>query len=89
MLAFDRCASVIADPSGQLTALQQRVAQEYTRRDWVRRRTEHAADTPCTWARALSESVPLHGQVNLTAFAAGLTTPVLLAAGLRNSWVRR
>ena len=81
--------SVIADPSGQLRVLQQKVAQEYARREWVRRRTEHAAASVRTQAQALDELMPLHDQVSLTTFAAGLTTIVLLVAGLRNPTVRR
>lgn len=84
-----RTPSVLADPSGQLTALQQKVAPEYARREWVRRRTEHAVDGVRTWVRALDEAMALHDQVNLTTFAAGVTTLVLLVAGLRNPTVRR
>lgn len=34
--------SIIADPSGQLTEIQTVVAREYPRREWVRKRCEHA-----------------------------------------------
>src|SRR5690242_3626013 len=37
-----RSASIIADPSGQLTKHQAVVAKEYAKRRWVRARCEHA-----------------------------------------------
>ncbi len=40
-------------------------------------------------AHALDEATPLHDQVTATAFAAGVTTYVLLAAGLKNLTVRK
>jgi hypothetical protein len=84
-----RTSSVIADPSGQLTELQRAVALEHDRRHWVRRRCEHAADRVLAYARAIDETIALHDQASVTAFAAGLTTHVLLVAGLRNPTVRR
>jgi hypothetical protein len=84
-----RAPSVIVDPSGQLTALQAAVTREFARRDWVRRRCEHAADGVRRWARALDETAPLHDQVTVSVFAAGVTTDMLLVAALENPTVRR
>jgi hypothetical protein len=84
-----RTPSVIVDPSGELTALQNAVAPEYARPSWVRRRCKHAADAVRTWARALDRAMPLHDQVTVCVFAAGVTTHVLLVAGLHNPTVRR
>lgn len=84
-----RTPNVIADLSGELTAIQEQVAPEYARRVWVRRRCQHASDTARSWARAVNQAMPLHDQVNVTVFAAGVTTHVLLVAGLRNPTVRR
>ena len=84
-----RTRSVILDPSGQLTALQEVVSREYARRSWVRTRCERAADAARSAGRALHEAVPLHDQATMAVFAAGLTTFVLLAAGLKNPTVRK
>lgn len=80
-------ASVIADPTGRLTDLQRAVAREYAKREWVRRRCEHARDRILT-AFALRESDPFPTQVTAWLFPTGITTHLLLAAGLRNPTVR-
>lgn len=82
-------ASVIQDPSGQLTALQGAVAKDYAKRRWVYRRCEHARDKVLTGHSSMIESIPFHDQVVAWLFPAGVTTHVLLAAGLRNPTVRR
>jgi hypothetical protein len=84
-----RTRSIISDPSGALTALQDAVAREYAQRRWVRARCEQAADGVRNYARALDEAQPLHDQVSSCLFAAGVTTHVLLVAGLKNPTVRR
>jgi hypothetical protein len=84
-----RAPNVIADPSGELTTLQSEIAPRYPRREWVRRRCEHAAETARNYARALNQDMSLHDQVTVSAFAAGATTHVLLVAGLRNPTMRR
>ena len=82
-----RTPSVILDPSGHLTALQSAVAKAYTNRRWVRRRSERARDKVLSGYR-LDESSPFHDQVTAWLFPAGITTHVLLAAGLKNPTVR-
>jgi hypothetical protein len=84
-----RTPGVLLDPTGALTALQEAVGREFARRSWVRRRCEHAAGVVREWAGGLDETAPLHDQVTRTAFAAGVTTHVLLVAGLQNPTVRR
>jgi hypothetical protein len=84
-----RTPGVILDPTGALTTLQEVVSREYARRQWVRARCEHAASRVLGIAQSLAETAPLHDQVTSCAFAAGVTTHVLLAAGLRNLTVRR
>ena len=79
-----RTASIIADPSGQLTKLQERVARDYAKRRWVTKRCEHARDKILGNLRGLDEAAPFHDQVTGWLFAAGVTTHVLLVAGLRN-----
>ncbi|CAA9213150.1 MAG: hypothetical protein AVDCRST_MAG77-60 [uncultured Chloroflexi bacterium] len=84
-----RRPEIILDPSGWLTQLQAAVGPEFPKRHWVRRRCEHAADNSRSTARALNDAMPLHDQATVCAFAAGVTTHVLLVAGLENPTVRR
>ena len=80
--------SVILDPSGELTKLQVAVAKAYAKRDWVRRRCQHVQDK-ILHAYRLDETKPLCDRVNSWVFPVGITTHMLLVAGLRNPTVRR
>ncbi len=80
-------ASVIADPGGWLSELQQAVARNYAKRAWVRRRCEQARDKVLTGFR-LHESDPFPAQVTAWLFPTGVTTHILLVAGLKNPTVR-
>lgn len=84
-----RVPSVILDPSGQLASLQQTVGREFARLPWVRRRCEHARGNILKLLEGVQSELPLHDQVSACFFAAGVTTHVLLVAGLRNPTVRR
>jgi hypothetical protein len=84
-----RVPSVILDPTGQLAALHQTVAREFARLPWVRRRCEHARGNILKFLEGVRAERPLHDQVSACFFAAGVTTHVLLVAGLRNPTVRR
>lgn len=84
-----RTPGIISDPSGRLTRLQAVVSREYARRAWVRRRCEHAAEKVLRNLRSLGEVEAFPDQVLCWLFAAGVTTHVLLAAGLKNPTVRR
>lgn len=81
-------ASVILDPSGQLTALQAAVAKDYARRTWVTRRCKHARDKLLTGYR-LDAGGPFPDQVTAWLFPTGIATHLSLVAGLRNPTVRR
>jgi hypothetical protein len=83
-----RAPNVIAEPCGRLTALQAAVAGEYAQRRWVRARCRHAVAKIRANLQALREAEQFHDQVAAWLFAAGVTTHVLLAAGLRNPTVR-
>jgi hypothetical protein len=81
--------SIILDPSGNLTAIQSVVAQEYARRVWVRRRCEHARqqfEEALTW---LSPDSPVHDQVLAWLFPIFFTPPMVLVPDLRNPTHRR
>lgn len=84
-----RTASIIVDPSGRLTPLQAAVSKDYAKRRWVYKRCEHARDKILNNLRGLHESAPFHDQILPWLFATGVTTHVLLVAGLKNPTVRR
>lgn len=84
-----RTPNILADPSGRLTQLQRRVAVEYAKRIWVNRRCEQAREKVLHNLQTLETAVPWHDHVMAWLFAAGVTTHVLLVAGLRNPTVRR
>jgi hypothetical protein len=83
-----RTPSVIVDPSGKLSELQAAVSKDYAKPHWVRTRCEHARNHALRYVDSLSESAPFHDQVTSWLFAAGVTTHVLLTAGLKNPTVR-
>lgn len=83
-----RAPGVILDPSGRLTALQAAVATEYAQRRWVSRRCEDARDRILRNLRSLDAMAPFHHQVTAWLFGTGVTTHVLLVAGLKNPTVR-
>jgi hypothetical protein len=80
--------SIILDPSGELTALQTAVSSDYAKRQWVYRRCQHARDK-ILGGFAMNESDPFPDQVVAWLFPAGITTHLLLVAGLENPTVRR
>lgn len=81
--------SIIADPSGKLRAVQVDVANDYAKRGWVIRRCQHAAGKVIQNLSGLVESAPFHDQAMGWLFGAGVTTHILLAAGLKNTTVRK
>jgi hypothetical protein len=83
-----RTANILLDPSGQLTALRATVTRGYAKKHWVRRRCAQAGDKVLEHLRSINEVTPLHDQVIACLFGAGITTHVLLVAGLRNPTVR-
>lgn len=86
--AFHR-PGVLADPTGRLTAIQRTVARHFADRRWVLERCTHAENRVCGWITGMDERAPLPEQVTAWLFGTGVTTHVLLVAGLRNPTVRR
>lgn len=84
-----RTPGILLDPSGALTQLQAAVALNFARRKWVVRRCEHAQEKALACLRALDEPAPFPEQALKALFGTGLTTHVLLAAGLKNLTVRK
>lgn len=83
-----RTPSVVFDRDGWLTDLNAAVARGFARRRWVERRVDHAAERVRSNLRAMESAAPFHELVTAWLFAAGVTTHVLLVAGLRNPTVR-
>ncbi len=81
--------SIIVDPTGRLTALEAGVVQNYAKRKWVRTRCEGTREKILRNLDSFSEGDPFHTQVTAWLFGTGLTTHVLLVAGLRNPTVRK
>ena len=83
-----RTPSIIADPTGRLTPLQEAVGRDFAKRRWVRARAGHAMTRIRTGLDRLNASDPFPTQVLAWLFPTGVTTHVLLNAGLRNPTVR-
>ncbi len=81
-------ANILADPSGHLKALREAVGRDYAKRWWVRQRCANARDKVRGHLRPIRRQAPLHDLVTACLFGAGVTTHVLLTAGLRNPTVR-
>ncbi len=84
-----RGASIMLDPTGHLAELQAVVAEEYAKRKWVHKRCEHAKAKVLGHLRSLNEWELFHDQVTSWLFGTGVTTHMLLVAGLRNPTVRK
>ena len=84
-----RNPSIISDPTGELRHLQHAVAAEFARRQWVYRRCESARSKILAFLNSVNEDAPFHDNVTSWLFGTGVTTHVLLTAGLRNPTVRK
>jgi hypothetical protein len=84
-----RTTKIMFDPTGHLTSLLTAVSREYNKRQWVRRRCINARDKILGHLRSVDADAGLHDRLISCLFAAGVTTHILLVAGLRNPTVRR
>lgn len=84
-----RTDSLIADPSGHLRKIWVGASKDYARREWVARRCEHAMNKARSNLKGLNPVLPFHDQVMTWLFGNGVTTHVLLVAGLQNPTVRK
>ncbi|MEU8195071.1 hypothetical protein AB0C10_14965 [Microbispora amethystogenes] len=84
----DDPATLIADPTGRLARLRAAVSAGFAERRWVRLRCEDAERRITGGLASLDPGRPFHDQVTAWLFPAGITTHVLLTAGLRNPTVR-
>ncbi|TDD40889.1 hypothetical protein E1286_33735 [Nonomuraea terrae] len=79
---------VLADPTGRLTEIHRAVSRDFAERPWVLARCTQAMDRVRGWINGMDGSAPLPAQVTSWLFGTGVTTHVLLVAGLRNPTVR-
>lgn len=79
---------IILDPTGMLASLHQEVADQFAQPAWVRRRCEHARDKVLAGLEHVRAGAPLHQNVLAWLFPTGVTTHVLLVAGLRSPTIR-
>ena len=61
---------------------------DYAKRRWVKTRCANARNKVLEYLHSINEEWPFYDQVIACLFAAGITTHVLLVAGLRNPTVR-
>jgi hypothetical protein len=83
-----RTTKILLDPSNHLTTLLTMVRRDYAKRQWVCKRCTNARNKVLQYLDSIREEAPLHDQVIAWLFAAGITTHILLVAGLRNPTVR-
>jgi hypothetical protein len=76
--------NVLADPSGHLTELQERVAQEFASRRWVLVRCADAMDDVRAWLGRISARDSVAEQVLAWASGTGMTAHALLVAACRD-----
>ena len=83
-----RTTKVLVDRAGHLTEVLAAVTRDYAKRRWVRERCANARNKVLQYCESLNQDGELHDRVMASLFAAGITTHILLAAGLRNPTVR-
>jgi hypothetical protein len=81
--------NVLADPSGRLTALQQRVAREFANPRWVQVRCAEAIDTARGWLAGIHARDSLADQVLALTSGMAQTASALLLAACRVPVTRR
>lgn len=81
--------SIITDPTGHLYTIQVGVSCGYAKRKWVLKRCEHAEQKVLQHLQSLDKAAFFHDQVIAWLFGVGVTTHILLVAGLKNPTVRK
>ncbi len=84
-----RSPELLADPNGDLGAITSRVRSEFATRASVERRCDSATSRLKGNLSSLRPERPFHENVMAWLFGTGITTHVLLVAGLRNPTVRK
>ncbi|PCI85524.1 MAG: hypothetical protein COB24_12805 [Hyphomicrobiales bacterium] len=81
--------SVLLDPLGQLAPIHKAVKAQFAEAIWVIKRCEDARGNAKNWLKTFQKASELHDQVTALFFAAGVTTHMLLVAGVKNPTIRR
>jgi hypothetical protein len=84
-----RGTGILADPTGELARLMAVVGAEFARTKWVRARCRNVEAKLLGHLDRLGTDAPLPQMAQSWLFGTGLTTHVLLTAGLRNPTVRK
>jgi hypothetical protein len=84
-----RAPELLADPDGGLAEITGRVGRDFARRGWVERRCASAVARIERNMVSLDPVRPFPANVMAWLFGTGVTTHVLLVAGLRNPTVRK
>ncbi len=84
-----RTAHILLDPSGHLSSLLEAVRRGFSKRRWIQARCDRAGERVLRHLKSIDRQASFPDQVLACLFAAGVTTHVLLLAGLRNPTVRR
>jgi hypothetical protein len=83
-----RTTKIMFDPLGFLAPLFAEVSRHYAKQHWVRKRGANARDKLLRFLNSVDGEAALQDQVLACLFAAGVTTHILLVAGLKNPTVR-
>lgn len=83
-----RGGSILLDPSGHLERIEAVVGRDFAKREWVVSRCEDARHRVLRNFAAIDERAIWHDNVTSWLFGTGVTTHILLVAGLRNPTVR-
>ncbi|MBL1419363.1 MAG: hypothetical protein COC24_002520 [Alphaproteobacteria bacterium] len=81
--------SILLDPLGQLAPILKAVKAQFAEPIWVTKRCEDARENAKNWLKVFQQASELHDQITALFFAAGVTTHMLLVAGLKNPTIRR
>ena len=84
-----RESTILLDPTGKLGQLRTDVARGFARRNWVQYRCDQVIQRIMTFLGSIDPARPFYENVTSCLFGTGVTTHVLLIAGLQNPTVRR
>jgi hypothetical protein len=84
-----RGTGILADPFGDLARLASVVGRDFARRSWVQARCRNVEEKLLAHLNRLDADAPLPQSTLSWLFGTGLTTHLLLTAGLRNPTVRK
>lgn len=80
---------LLADSYGVLKVLGRQVNTQFAKRFWVEQRMHRAEDLALLWLNRIDKAESFPDKVTCWLFGTGVTTFILLTAGLRNLTVRR